>query len=75
MILVDSTVWIDFFNGVTSRETDLLDLKLTTERIGIGDIILSEVLRGFKDDKGFEKAKNYLLSLPCFDLCGKTIAL
>lgn len=75
MTIVDSTVWIDYFNGVTSPKTDLLDRKLATERIGMGDIILSEVLRGFKDDKGFEKAKNYMLSLPCFDLCGKAIAL
>ncbi|TAK35834.1 MAG: PIN domain nuclease [Saprospiraceae bacterium] len=75
MTLVDSTVWIDYFNGVLSRETDLLDRKLATERIGIGDIILSEVLRGFKDDKGFEKAKTYLLTLPCFDLCGKEIVM
>jgi len=75
MTIVDSTVWIDYFNGVISKETDLLDRKLATERIGIGDIILSEVLHGFIEDKAFEKAKTYLLTLPCFDLCGKTIAL
>ena len=54
MTIVDSSVWIDYFNGIPSRETDLLDQLLSIEILGIGDIILSEVLRGFMDDKGFE---------------------
>jgi len=48
MILVDSSVWIDYFNGYNTRETTELDLLLGVEPIAIGDIILTEVLQGFR---------------------------
>ena len=47
MILVDSSVWIDFFRGKASAETDRLDQLLGSEPVLIGDIILTEVLQGF----------------------------
>ncbi len=56
MILVDSTVWIDYFNGVTTPETDFLDDILGDQLILVGDIILAEVLQGFRSDKDFDQA-------------------
>ena len=51
MIVVDSSVWIDYFNGVETRETVLLDGVLGVEPVMIGDLILMEVLQGFRDDR------------------------
>ena len=50
MILVGYSDWIDDFNGVTSRETDLLDGYLGVEPLLTGDLILTEVLLGFRED-------------------------
>ncbi len=44
MILVDSSVWVDYFNGVPSQETDFLDSLLGIEPVAIGDLILTEVV-------------------------------
>jgi predicted nucleic acid-binding protein len=56
VILVDSTVWIDYFNGVTTPETDFLDDILGDQLILVGDTILAEVLQGFRSDKDFDQA-------------------
>ena len=57
MILVDSSVWIDYFNGRTTVETNTLDALLGVEPLGIGDVMLTEVLRGFRSDKDYQTAK------------------
>ena len=75
MILVDSSVWIDYFNGIQTWQTDKLDHLLEQEFIIIGDIILAEVLQGFREDKHFTEAKEALTALPLFDICGYKIAL
>jgi predicted nucleic acid-binding protein len=57
MLVVDSTVWIDFFNGVDTPQTDYLNEIADQTPIVIGDLILAEVLQGFRDDSDFEKAR------------------
>lgn len=75
MILVDSSVWIDYFNGTTNPRTEKLDSLLGAEPLAIGDIILCEVLQGFRDDRDFNTAKAMLLNLTLFDLIGKRNAI
>ncbi len=75
MILVDSSVWIDYFNGVTTAETDLFDSILGRELIVMGDLILVEVLQGFQSEKDFETAKKELLGFPFMDMCSKELAI
>ena len=75
MILVDSSVWIDYFNGVDNKQTDTLNDVLGLKPIAIGDLILTEVLKGFKDDKDHKAAKLLLEDLVIFDLVGKDIAI
>ncbi len=75
MICVDSSVWIDYFNGKESKQTNFLDALLETERLVMGDLILTEVLQGFRDDLGFKKAKMLFLSLPVFDMLGRELAI
>ena len=75
MILVDSSVWIDYFRGTSTPETETLDSLLGTEPIATGDLILTEVLQGFVSDQDFNQAKKLLTSLVIVDLAGQTIAV
>ncbi|WP_257558395.1 PIN domain nuclease [Sphingobium sp. CFD-2] len=75
MILVDSSVWIDFFRGTPSRETDLLDELLGQEPLLIGDLVLAEVLQGFSADRDFKRAYGLLGSLELIEIGGREIAL
>ena len=60
MLVVDSTIWIDYFNGVENPRTNYLDSILTTTPILVGDLMLAEVLQGFRQDSDFEKARRAL---------------
>jgi predicted nucleic acid-binding protein len=75
VILVDTSVWIDYFNGVATRETDLLDGLLGREPLLIGDLILTEVLQGFRSDRDFRRARAALDALVYEDMVGRDIAL
>jgi len=75
MILVDSSVWIDFFNGTACSETNKLNEILGLEEVVIGDLILAEVLQGFRSDTDFKAAKNVLTSLSVYELLGKDMAI
>ena len=75
MILVDSSVWIDFFNGTGCAETDKLNEILGLEEVVIGDLILAEVLQGFRSDTDYKAAKSVLTSLTVYDLLGKDMAV
>lgn len=75
MILVDSSVWIDFFRGTISPETDLLDSLLGSEPVAAGDLILTEVLQGFASDRDFNRARKLFASLLIVDLGGTDIAV
>lgn len=75
MILVDSSVWIDYFNGNDTDEVKKLDLYLGTYSIAIGDIILTEVLQGFKNDQDYQTAKMLLTSLRVYSLLGVDLAI
>lgn len=71
MILVDTSVWIDYFNGVESEKTDILDARLSDDNVVIGDIIFIEILQGFRHDQDFNRAKKVLSVLDQFEMLGK----
>jgi len=75
MILVDSSVWIDYFRGTATPQAEKLDSLLGTEPIAVGDLILTEVLQGFVSDRDFNQAKKLLTSLVVVDLAGQDIAI
>ena len=75
MIIVDSSVWIDYFNGRETVQTDKLDELLEIEPIGIGYIILAEVLQGFREDKDYQTAKQVLTSLTVFNMLNSDLAI
>ncbi len=69
MILVDTSVWIEFFNGADTFVVRLLeDLVEAEEEVCISEFILTEVLQGFKKDKDFELARQHLLDFPVYSL-------
>lgn len=63
MILVDSSIWIDYFKGTRTLEAEQLDRLLGSEPLAIGDLILTEILQGFADEREFERARMLLTSL------------
>lgn len=75
MILVDSSVWINYFNGISTWQTDLLDHYLSNTPIIIGDLILTEVLQGFRSNTDFETAKNFLGALQFRQIGGYRVAI
>lgn len=75
MILVDSSVWIDYFRGTNTPHTDRLDSLLGTEPIATGDLILVEVLQGFDLERDFNQAKKLMMSLVMVELAGREIAI
>ena len=74
MILVDSSVWIDYFRGVTTPQADRLDGLLGREPLAVGDIILTEVLQGFASDRDFDQGLRLLTSLTLVEIGGQDIA-
>lgn len=75
MILVDSSVWIDYFRGVSSPQTDRLDALLGREPVAIGDLMLAEVLQGFTKDRDFEQALAMLGALDVIEIGGRDVAI
>lgn len=75
MVLVDSSVWITYFNGAITPETEPLDTLLGQEPVGLGDLILAQVLQGFRLDKDYRTAKKLLTSLTIYDLIGQDLAI
>jgi predicted nucleic acid-binding protein len=75
MIFVDSSVWIDYFNGRITKQTNILDSIVGDELIIVGDIVLTEVLQGFRRDKDFNKAKELLDCFIFREMLGMEIAV
>jgi predicted nucleic acid-binding protein len=75
VILVDSSVWIDYFRGTKSGAADRLDQLLQTEPVAIGDLILAEVLQGFTSERDFAEARKLLTALEVVSLGGEALAI
>ena len=75
MIIVDTSVWIDYFNGKLSKETDRLDVILGNQEILLGDLILTEVLQGFQEDRTFREALNMFENFPIISMLGTQLAI
>lgn len=75
MILVDSSVWIDYFRGEETPQTEMLDALLGSEPLAVGDLILAEVLQGFQKDRDFNHAKQILTSFQMVNIVDREIAI
>jgi predicted nucleic acid-binding protein len=70
VIVVDTSVWIDFFNGVSSPEVERLDGLLGVTPLAIGDLILVEVMQGFRNERDVATARQLFRSLALLPMLG-----
>jgi predicted nucleic acid-binding protein len=75
LILVDSSVWIDYFRGTSGPEADRLDALLGEEALIVGDIVLAEVLQGFRREADFGIALGLFDALPTVEIVGRDVAI
>jgi predicted nucleic acid-binding protein len=75
MVVVDTTVWIDYLAGTENPETEWLDANLDRRRIGLTDIILCEVLQGVRDDTVATAVERQLLRFHVFNTGGGAVAV
>jgi predicted nucleic acid-binding protein len=75
VIVVDSSVWIDYFNGISSPEVVRLDKTIGTDLIVVGDLVLTEVLQGFRSDADFAAARSALEAFDVVQMLGYDLAV
>ena len=75
MVIVDTTVWIDYLRGTDNPETFWLDQELTRQRLGLTDLILCEVLQGVREHSMFAQVRDELLTFHVFETGGKELAI
>jgi predicted nucleic acid-binding protein len=74
VVIVDTTVWVDYLRGVTNPETDWVHGELDRQRLGLTDVILCEVLQGVRDERTANDVERQLLKLEVLDMCGVDLA-
>lgn len=75
MVIVDTTVWVDYLRGVRNPETDWLDRQADNARLGLTDLILWEVLQGVRHNSEFDRVRKSLLEFEVFETGGDGIAV
>jgi predicted nucleic acid-binding protein len=75
MVIVDTTVWIDYLRGADNPESLWLDRELPRQRLGLTDLILCEVLQGVRDPVLFTQVRDELLAFHIFETGGKDLAV
>jgi predicted nucleic acid-binding protein len=75
MVIIDTTVWIDYLRGVHNKETNYLDRELGRQRFGLTDLILCETLQGITDEKSFTRVLHNLRSFELFETGGADLAI
>lgn len=75
MVIVDTTVWVDYLRGTKNPETIWLDHELSRQRLGLTDLILCEVLQGIRDEVNFQRVRDTLLRFHVFETGGVDVAV
>lgn len=75
MILVDSGVWVDFFRGVESFSTQRLAQLVQSHAVGVGDLMLVEVLQGFTSDREYAEAGRLMALFPLVTIVDGKLAV
>jgi predicted nucleic acid-binding protein len=75
MIIVDTTVWIDYLGGTANLHTDWLDRELNQQRLGLTDLILCEILQGIREDSTFTRVRRHMSKFEVFDTGGTELAV
>ena len=75
MVIVDTTVWVDYLNQVSTPQTDWLDAELERQRLGLTDLILCEVLQGVRNEKEAAEVQRDLMKFEVFETGGTALAV
>jgi predicted nucleic acid-binding protein len=75
MVIIDTTVWIDYLKGVSNKETNYLDREVARQRFGLTDLILCEILQGISDEKSFTRVWHDLRKFELFETGGADLAI
>lgn len=75
MVIIDTTVWIDYLRGISTPQVEWLETEMTCQRLGITDLILCEVLQGIRDERKFIQTREDLLQYEVFSTGGTDLAL
>ncbi len=75
MVIIDTTVWVDYFRGLRNAETNWLNFETGRQRLGLTDLILCEVLQGVLDDSSFVRTQRELLTFEVFEMGGIDLAI
>jgi predicted nucleic acid-binding protein len=75
VIVVDTSVWIDYFNGAPAPQADLLDALLGERLLAVGDLILAELLQGFASEPDARRALRLLEPLEFLEMAGREVAI
>jgi len=75
MVIVDTTVWIDYLRGLQNKETDYFDRELGRQRFGLTDLILCETLQGIGDENTFIRVLRQLRKFEVFETGGEELAV
>ena len=75
MIIPETSVWVDYLNGVTSAATERLDYEFNNGSLAVLDLILCEVLQGYRDDREYEKVRRQFETVEFCETGGKAFAI
>ena len=75
MVIVDTSVWFDYFAGVSNAETGWLDVEMGKQRLGVTDVILCEMLQGTRSDREFRVLKGAMLKYEVFATGGREMTI
>ena len=75
MVIIDTTVWVDYLRGVQNPQTEWLDRELDRQRLGLTDLILCEVLQGVREDSAFLRVQRELQKFEVFETGGVELAV
>jgi predicted nucleic acid-binding protein len=75
MVIIDTTVWIDYLRGAENDEVRWLDRELQSQGLGLTDLILCEVLEGVRNRTSFERVREDLLKFHVFETGGVDLAI
>jgi predicted nucleic acid-binding protein len=75
VVMIDTTIWIDYLRGIQNRETEYLDREVKRQRFGLTDLILCETLQGIKDQQSFETVLRKLYEFEIFETGGTALAI
>jgi len=75
MVIVDSSVWIDYLFGIVNPQTDWLDAAVGKREIGLTSLILCEVLQGVRSQGQFRRFQRDLSQFPVFEILDAQLAI